>query len=63
MRAAAAGEPAAEGGYEPSRRQLTAMVAAGSSGLFSTGSGTLTLILPLTISASGALERPLTATG
>lgn len=45
---------AAEGGYQPSRRQLTAMVAAGFSGLFSTGG-----IRPdgLVLQASGASRR------
>ncbi|HJZ26972.1 MAG TPA: hypothetical protein VJ370_11925, partial [Streptosporangiaceae bacterium] len=45
---------AAEGGYEPSRRQLTALVAAGFSGFFSTGG-----IRPdgLVLQASGASRR------
>jgi hypothetical protein len=45
---------AAEGGYEPSRRHLTAMVAAGFNGLFSTGG-----IRPegLVLQASGASRR------
>jgi hypothetical protein len=45
---------AAEGGYEPSRRQLTAMVAAGFGGLFSTGG-----IRPdgLVLQANGASRR------
>ena len=45
---------AAEGGYEPSRRQLTASVAAGFGGLFSTGG-----IRPdgLVLQASGASRR------
>ena len=44
----------AEGGYEPSRRQLTALVAAGFGGLFSTGG-----IRPdgLVLQASGASRR------
>jgi hypothetical protein len=45
---------AAEGGYEPSRRQLTAIVAAGFSGFFSTGGMTPD---GLVLQASGASRR------
>jgi hypothetical protein len=45
---------AAEGGYRPNRRQLTAMVAAGFGGLFSTGGGRPD---GLVLQASGASRR------